>query len=300
MLQLTDIIGDEPTAELPEHFKAMSTAMAMIDARIAASMLERNIEPEIGKAGTNRRSQPHLVRQFQDLILNDGWNPGHQGIAFDVEGHLIDGAHRLKGILKADEVDPGVAVALQVTINVPVAAMRDVDTVRRRSLSDRLVMTGYANSNILAAMARLLYMYENAQFDGPDPKYWENTRPPRNVLEDFITANRETMMASARIGANSHLLTGTALAAAHWICTKAHPEAEMALFLSQLSDGADIGRGNPVWALRRLAINGRAKREMPETWEQLALILKTFKAFREGAVVDLAVFRPMVEVFPRP
>lgn len=300
MLQLIDFTGTEKTAELPVHLQAMSTSMIMIDGPMAASMLTRNIEPEVGRPGTNRRSQPHLIDKYVDLILNDGWNPGHQGIAFDTEGFLVDGAHRLKAIVKADAVEPGIAVALQITINLPVEAMRDVDTVRRRSLSDRLTMKGYANSNIISAMGRITYLYANAQFDTPDPRYWEHSRPSRNVLEDFIDANRESMAASARIGTRSNLLTGTALAAAHWICTQAHPNADMATFLDQLSDGENIGRGNPVFALRRFAVNGRAKGTLPDTWEQVAFIIKAFAAHRQGNVVDTATFRPYQEVFPKP
>lgn len=312
-LEMKDIIGDRyDYSELPEWLDDVATAIVLVDAELAALMLQRNVEPKVGLEGTNRRSQPHLISQFVDVILNGEWKFNHQGVAIAESGELIDGAHRLKAIVKAAETVPDVAVPMMVTINVPQESIRDIDVTRRRTLSDRFTMAGLPSATLLAAMARLTWLYEHADFDGPDVKYWANTRPHRNVLEAHVNENRELMLLSCRMGERQKVFTPAALAASYVIIRKKYVEYAptpaasadalnlLENFYQQIKNGENIGAGDPVFSLRRWGINHRGSGRMPESFEQMAVILKAFRAFREGRRVETLTFRPTQEAFPRP
>jgi hypothetical protein len=301
MLNMSDIIGENyDYSDLPDWLDNVATTVVLVDAAMAAEMLIHNIEPQLGVEGTNRRSQPHLVTQFTEIILNGGWQFNHQGVAFSDTGEMIDGAHRLKAIIKAAESVPDIAVPIMVTINVPRESMRDIDVTRRRTLGDRLTMKGLRSATLLAAMARLTYLYEAADFSTPDRRYWANGRPNRNVLEDHVDENRSLMIESSYIGERQKIFTPNAIAASYFIIRKKYPDADLATFFEQIKNGENIGSGDPVFALRRWGINHRATGRMPESFEQMALIFKAYKAFREGRRVDALAYKPNQEIFPRP
>lgn len=63
------------------------------------------------------------------------WLLTHQGVAFDCDGHLIDGHHTLWAVLMS-----GVTIDLMVTRNLRREAIRVIDTGKSRSLQDRLTL----------------------------------------------------------------------------------------------------------------------------------------------------------------
>ncbi len=60
----------------------------------AAEWLEANT--------TNRPLSRPVVRSFAEAMRRGEWLVTHQGIAFDVNGVLVDGQHRLAAIIEAD------------------------------------------------------------------------------------------------------------------------------------------------------------------------------------------------------
>jgi hypothetical protein len=60
----------------------------------AAELLEANT--------TNRPLSRPVVRAFAEAMRRGDWLITHQGIAFDVNGVLVDGQHRLAAIIEAD------------------------------------------------------------------------------------------------------------------------------------------------------------------------------------------------------
>jgi len=82
----------------------------------AAEWLEANT--------ANRPISTSVVRGFAEAMRRGEWVVTHQGIAFDVNGVLIDGQHRLAAIVEAD-------VAVDLTVFTDVAG----GTLRRRSVA---------------------------------------------------------------------------------------------------------------------------------------------------------------------
>ncbi|MDT0401133.1 hypothetical protein [Streptomyces edwardsiae] len=119
-----------------------------------------HVSPEIATDARNTGNRPLSKAAVQRLVgrMDRGeWQLTHQGIAFDEDGVLIDGQHRLAAIAKA-----GISVSLTVTHGVPRTAFTVMDTGRKRTGRDALALTGEANATHLAAALRGLHLYLNA------------------------------------------------------------------------------------------------------------------------------------------
>lgn len=75
----------------------------------------------------NRKVSDGDVAMLARAIREDRFTESHQGVAFDVDGRLVDGQHRLEAIIKADR-----SVWLMVSRNTPHAARANIDTGKRR------------------------------------------------------------------------------------------------------------------------------------------------------------------------
>ena len=78
----------------------------------------------------------------------------HQGIAFDVDGVLVDGQHRLAAIIEADR-----PVEMTVFTEVGEGTFDVLDTGKRRNAADVLAIEGEKSSTMLAAMVRTVWLY---------------------------------------------------------------------------------------------------------------------------------------------
>ena len=119
-------------------------------------MLTANIEtisPETAKEYLRANNRNRLVRpESVDSIARDirrgTFVLTHQGIAFDENGRLIDGQHRLLAILKANT-----PVTLMVTRGLPANVVDSVDRGINRSVADAMRIKYGASDSIECKMA---------------------------------------------------------------------------------------------------------------------------------------------------
>lgn len=116
-----------------------------IDPGLAAHWLQNNF--------VNRPLTEDTVKSYARDMVNGVWVPTHQGIAFNDLDHLIDGQHRLSGIVMA-----GIPVRMMVTFGLPskisgskMTTMDAVDRGRTRSVADQLkIQHGMKNGSAIA------------------------------------------------------------------------------------------------------------------------------------------------------
>jgi hypothetical protein len=113
---------------------AMKTVTETMTPDKALKILEENL-------GANRDVRQSWVVELARRIANGEWQETHQGIAFDVNGKLIDGQHRLWAIVEAAK-----PVKIRVTYNVSSVAMVAVDDGKIRSLLDVAKLDGFAKN----------------------------------------------------------------------------------------------------------------------------------------------------------
>lgn len=91
------------------------------------------------------------VTYLANTIRSGGWYLTHQGIAFDCDGELVDGQHRLNAIILADT-----PAYLWVIRGLSKEAMQAIDRGKTRSLLHVMQTAGLTVSNDTIAIMRIL------------------------------------------------------------------------------------------------------------------------------------------------
>ncbi len=139
----------------------------------AAEMLERN-HPK------NRNKGRRWVGWLADLFTNGDYLPTHQGIAFDVDGYLVDGQNRLAAV-----VESGVGVWMLVTRGMPKGSIMAIDRGMKRTESSQIKMldVGITPGTVEVGIARVMNSGAGShlRLDGPPlvaflSRHWEAIR----------------------------------------------------------------------------------------------------------------------------
>jgi hypothetical protein len=103
----------------------MKTQILTVTKELADKMLESNT--------TNREVRPANVEKYVKILKAGEWKLTHQGIAFDTDGKLVDGQHRLMAISQT-----GIEATMMVTHGVDPETFMVLDQGARRNAADIL------------------------------------------------------------------------------------------------------------------------------------------------------------------
>jgi hypothetical protein len=125
---------------------SIRTRWELITPQIAATYMERNFD-------RNRSLRKGWIATLKQVMAAGEFRPTHQGIAFDEQGHLIDGQHRLQAVIES-----GISVWLLVARDVPRDAVLTIDLHARRNPADqiRIVDESCSPNNTDVAIARVM------------------------------------------------------------------------------------------------------------------------------------------------
>lgn len=124
----------------------MEIKLETITKEKALKYLEKNVH--------NRPLRQGQVDFFVNLIKNEDFKLTHQGIAFDENGKLADGQHRLWAIAEAN-----IPVQMYVTRGLPEEAFHGIDMGAKRTMGDAVftnVKYGKTYAEISSFILRLL------------------------------------------------------------------------------------------------------------------------------------------------
>lgn len=108
----------------------------------------------------NRKIRQRVVDAIARDMLNGDFVLTHQGIAFDADGLLIDGQHRLAACVKS-----GVPMTVMVTRGIDRSSAEAIDTGIKRTFQDGLNFSGkYEDSPALRNKATIGAIRKLAQF----------------------------------------------------------------------------------------------------------------------------------------
>ena len=249
----------------------------------AAELLEAN--------STNRPVSKAVVRSFAEAMRRGEWMVTHQGIAFDVNGVLVDGQHRLAAIIEAD-----LPVELTVFTEVGEGTFDVLDTGKRRTAADVLAIEGEKSSTMLAAMVRTVWLYENR----PELNWSGGAAAVSNhqivqtlerhpKLRDYLTVGEQVAAATGMIK--------SAAGAACYLVGQANRRADLSPWYEGVIDGAGLVRSDPRLLFRRVMFNmarrhaGQVLRRR-DTREHVGLYLTAFNAWATGQPISQLRFTP--------
>ncbi len=237
----------------------------------ASELLEANT--------TNRPLSRAVVRSFAEAMRRGDWVVTHQGIAFDINGVLVDGQHRLAAIIEAD-----VPVELTVFTEVNEDTFDVLDTGKRRNAADVLAIEGEKSSTMLAAMVRTVWLYENRpdlNWSGGGAAVTNHqivqTLEQHPKLRDFVSVGEQISTATGMIK--------SAAGAASYLVSRVSKRAELEEWYEGVIDGAGLAKQDPRLLFRRVMFNMARKQagqvmRRRDTREHVALYLKAFNAWR--------------------
>ena len=120
-----------------------------------------DITPDMAKkilAHRNKNNRPirytHLEK-LSEAIEKGEWKVTNQGIAFDADGNLIDGQHRLAAILQTRQT-----VKMMVATNMDAGIFDVVDTGSKRSTGDALDILGSEHGRTVSAALKIYICYQ--------------------------------------------------------------------------------------------------------------------------------------------
>lgn len=124
------------------------TDVVLVTPAMARSWLEKNTE--------NRPVRQSVVSNFHQLYQRGEWKLTHQGVAFDLNGTLKDGQHRLIFI---SQLPDSAQVPIAVTTGMDVDTFGVIDVGARRTPSDELGI----NTQLSAAANFVAKIFNNNQ-----------------------------------------------------------------------------------------------------------------------------------------
>ena len=99
----------------------------------------------------NRSPSKAAVKRWADAMRANAWKLCPDAIAFDVNGVLINGQHRLMAVIESGMTQP-----FLVAYNFPENSKEDCDIGKKRQLHEILTINGYPISQSHAAICRFL------------------------------------------------------------------------------------------------------------------------------------------------
>lgn len=279
------------------------TEIMVIDADFAAELLRHNryydpqgnLTGEEGAARTNRPFSQQRAETYRDNILRGEWKLTHQGIALDTDGLLVDGQHRLVGLVMASEQDPNVSIRTMVTYDLAPEAFDAVDQGRKRTVADVLGARGEKNALGLASVVRIVLFYDDKRTPGEWRSATISTERAHRKVEEEPGIREAT-----RWGALNNIALPAAEGAARHVILRgcsAERESFAEDFFTKYRTGANVGMFAPALTLRNtiLSLRSNAKRKQSGL-EHFALIIKAWNAEVAGRQVKSLAWRATEEV----
>lgn len=245
---------------------AVPTVRMTITPAIAKKFLQHN--------KTNRTISTSHVQWFAKQISDNEWDSENgEAIKFSPEGNLLDGQHRLMGIVLAN-----IDVECDVQFGVPQTSQATMDVGRKRSIGDQLSISGEKYGNQVASTIRWIYAISNGTI-----AYKTSTPEVKRFLE------RYPAVADAVSHVKSQKFTGTnptLLCALYFIAKEALGEGEKAAaFVKVFTTGYPSYEGDPAHRVREVYIEARTKGSTITSARQAANLIHAWNLFRKGASV---------------
>lgn len=236
---------------------------------MAREMLATNIK--------NRSVSQTVVRRYRRDMEEDRWVFAGDPIRFSIEGHLLDGQHRLLAL--ADCAD-GTEIDFVVQRGLDSVVQMAMDQGRKRSAGQQIELLGVPDPTIVAAAAKS-HLIRSMGLLFRDNKLAQEQVSTAEIEEwvinniDAITEIKDTYFNYVR----RQKPPSVAYCAA--IDFHAIDPEQSAEFFRQLSEGADGGHGHPINTLDRRLRDDQLNRIKVPTRDLLAFYIVAWNAWRD-------------------
>lgn len=215
------------------------STLVEITPEMAKELLKKNIN--------NRPLRKSNIAFLTNEILSGNWEATGTPICFDIDGHLVNGQHRLKAIIEAN-----IPIKEYILGGFSKEAYHKMDGHQPRSASDILHTNGWANSNTVAAVVKFIMVFlENPR--GLDGGNWNRKISNKDVL-DFASDNEE-LATAINYTVNFYvsgdkILSKKIMGGLFYLFAEKDLE-ETISFFKKLTTGIELEKNDPVFILRK-------------------------------------------------
>lgn len=221
----------------------------------------------------NRNIRDRVVLAYARDMEAGNWAENGEAIKFAADGTLLDGQHRLNAVTLA-----GKTVRMLVVTGLANATQETMDAGSKRRTADAFGLRGETNASVLSSITKRVWMWDQGdyRFNGATP----------TTAEAATTLDRHPdLRRSAEIAVRTHqsfrCLPQSVTGTAHHLFTRIDGNSTV-WFFQRLADGAELTTGHPILALRTRAVSEAADRRQTPADRQLAYLIRTWNAVREG------------------
>jgi len=204
------------------------------------------IDVLLKKNKNNRGIKTANLNKLIKAINNDEWTITNQGIAFDKDGNLIDGQHRLQAI-----INTGKTLPIMVARNMDSKIFHCVDKGTARTAADCLFIEGCTNPARIAAGIKVYLLYQKH----PEGT-WRNAIMPTHIeIINEYNLNKELWNdITAKISIYHKKFyffpISVAIAIYKLILDKNYEEWVLERFFTPLADGVNLKIDDPILSFR--------------------------------------------------
>lgn len=238
---------------------------------------------ELWLATANTRNRPidqSRIDEYTREMLTGQWRIADSALAFDREGVLLNGQHRLRAVVKSRTT--------QTFIVLEGADPEDqhvMDVGKARKAGQQLHIQGWRNSTAAAAIVRALLRWHAGDFT-------IRFRPTIAEISTFANSHAarlevatDTAMRVCRQVPLSRALVGAVAFTAYDLAVERPtdlPAAHVQAFFDSLETGANMPANHPIIVLRNRAVRVKIDKLRWTELEQLYALVRTWNADRKG------------------
>lgn len=246
----------------------LSADFTIVTPTMAAEWLKSN--------NKNRNMRGVNVNMYARDMASGSWIVTGQAIQFDRDGNLIDGQHRLMGIVRSD-----VPVMMLVVRGLDPRAQAVIDAGAKRTAADALNFRGVPNATRVAATARLCLSLANGANDARNSASFTNTE-----IDDYRFAHPEVETAVRATGELHKYIPLTPSVLAYcWMTLSTVDSFACAEFFKAIANNATNGIGDPRNTLLLRLRSDKDKGIRPTAQEQICLVIRAWNYWRKGEQV---------------
>lgn len=245
---------------------------------MSTELQKMTINPKLAEAllatdEGNRISRESKIDQFTRAMQQGRWKDNGETIKLDQDGRLIDGAHRLRAIIKS-----GTTQTFSMALNVDRRYRDTIDRGTTRKIADDLKMDGDKNCTLTAAVCVARATWERggrsvASF--ASGKTVLSIEEVRDMLRDFPHIPHSVKHAN-RKGVSS-VISASLVGFCHSLWYESSPE-EADRFVDDLASGANMLPGDAVLALRNKLLRNKSS-SRPTSYKRGELIAMLMTAW---------------------
>lgn len=254
-------------------------SVELITPAVADAMLQANTG--------NRRLRQQRVERYAREMLKAQWLDDGSNIGFDWNNRLIQGQHRLAGVVLAGATNPNISFEWVVVRNLDPAVYAVLDQGLGRSGADALG-ADVGNGKNKFAITRLYLVWI---MDG-DPRSRADVEViGRSDVAEYYHDNEQAVQEAAdmaykfyRFFAGGNNSAWGAFIMRIWELNQSAAQE----FLDGVLTGADLPQESPILALRNFLSNDR---KLPTSGFHLAVLIKAWNDYLAGKSRRVMVFK---------